>query len=99
MRIFKSPCPTISIPEVDVYSFLFKSPDFESKAHHKAVIGLADGITYTYGEMKSRVDKFAAGLHQRGFAEGDVLGVYAQNSVDYPTVLYGVLKVGVCLLQ
>ncbi|TPX45352.1 hypothetical protein SeLEV6574_g03910 [Synchytrium endobioticum] len=94
MPIFSSECPAILIPKVDVYSFLFDSPAFAAKAHHRAVVDLADASTYTYAEIKDRVHRLAAGLHRQGFEKGHVLAVYAQNALDYPTVLFAVLKVG-----
>ncbi|TPX30419.1 hypothetical protein SmJEL517_g06029 [Synchytrium microbalum] len=96
MTIFHSQHPKISIPEVDVYSFLFKSPDFAKKASQKALIYDSPNghISYTYGIMKERIDKFAAGLTKLGFKRGDVMGVFCQNNVDYPTILFSVLKLG-----
>lgn len=50
--------------------------------------------TMTYRELKTAVDGFAAGLHQRGIQKGDVVGLMLPNSPQYIIAYYACHRLG-----
>lgn len=80
--VFHSSLPTVDIPATGVVELIFENrnniPDNKPillDAHSDRVI--------TFGQFKQRVLQFAAGLREQcGFQSGDVLAIFAPNSVS-----------------
>ncbi|CAG8699253.1 16673_t:CDS:2, partial [Acaulospora morrowiae] len=87
--IFKSKLPNIEIPSTGVYQYITSNPN--NVPENKVLF--IDGTTdekITFGEFKSKIKRFAAGLHDKvGFKRGDVLAIVSPNQVDYPVVIFG----------
>ena len=97
--IYKSPYPMPDVPiHQSISQFLLESdPD---DAHPDTVI-LAnfDNPSYqlTYGEIRENAGRDAAILkEQHGLDEGDVVCIYAQNSVNWASLAHAVLWAGGC---
>ena len=52
------------------------------------------GTSYSYGQLKSMAERFAAGLASLGLAEGDVIVMYVPNCVQFTVVWLGIQRLG-----
>ncbi|KAK5203001.1 hypothetical protein LTR96_011110 [Exophiala xenobiotica] len=95
MVIFKSPFPPLALPEQDIFSFVFGSKTRPVPADH---VMFQDGDTekmYTYSGVQQRSRAFGAGLkNELDWQKGDILALFAANSIDVPAVMLGTLLVG-----
>jgi acyl-CoA synthetase (AMP-forming)/AMP-acid ligase II len=48
----------------------------------------------TYGELGYTVERVAAGLNERGVRKGDVVSMFAPNSIEYAIAFYSVTSLG-----
>ncbi|XP_019190672.1 PREDICTED: 4-coumarate--CoA ligase-like 6 [Ipomoea nil] len=91
--IYKSTHPSVHLPSdpfLDIVSFIFSHK-------HGGVSALVDSqsaVSISYPELRSLVKSTAAGLHQMGVSQGDVVMILLPNSIYFPVVLLGVLSVG-----
>jgi acyl-CoA synthetase (AMP-forming)/AMP-acid ligase II len=93
MMIYRSPDPDVAIPDdVDVTSFVLERA--EELGDKPALIDGPSGRTVTYGQLARGVRALAAGLAERGFAKGDVLGVYSPNVPEYAIAFHGACVAG-----
>jgi len=51
-------------------------------------------LTAPAQELRHHVDALASGLHERGFCQGDVLGVFSPNHVEYAIALLAAVRLG-----
>ncbi|MGH7634823.1 MAG: AMP-binding protein, partial [Gemmatimonadaceae bacterium] len=61
---------------------------------HKPALITAEGTTYTYEQFWASVRGMARALQDIGLRKGDMLALYAPNSVEYAVVLHGALLAG-----
>lgn len=59
-----------------------------------ALLDVATGTTYTYGELNARANRTANWLRGLGVGKGDRVSILAQNSVHTIDLLYGLGKIG-----
>jgi acyl-CoA synthetase (AMP-forming)/AMP-acid ligase II len=59
------------------------------RADAVALVDGSSGASVSFGELRARVLRTAGGLRARGFTNGDVLGIYSPNSLDYPVAFHG----------
>ena len=59
-----------------------------------ALVDAASGRSTTYGELDRLVGRCAAGLAAQGFKPGDVLVIFAPNSIDWPIAALGAMAAG-----
>ncbi|KAE8150675.1 hypothetical protein BDV25DRAFT_129361 [Aspergillus avenaceus] len=96
-----SPFPSVDIPDVDLWRFLFES----DRPYPDDQVLLTDPDTsrcHTYTQVRQRALAFGHWLRQKwDWRKGDVLAVFAPNSIDYPVVTWGTLAMGgvVCPLN
>ena len=91
--IFRSRHPDIDIPEnLSLPDFIFQ--DIDSFVDKPALVDGPSGRGLTYGELYRDICRFARGLHQQGFASGDVFAIYCPNLPEYAVVFYGVAMLG-----
>lgn len=91
--IYSSKYPPINLPSdpfLDVVSFIF------SHKHNglHALVDSASGLTLPYAKLLPLVKSMAAGLHQLGVKQGDVILILLPNSVCFPLIFLGALSVG-----
>ena len=90
--IFSSPYPDVVIPETSVTAYVLRNA--EEFATKTALIDGPTGATTSYGELAGAIRRTAGGLAARGFAKGDVLGIYSPNTVLYPIAFHGAAYAG-----
>jgi long-chain acyl-CoA synthetase len=64
---------------------------------HSAI--LYYGKTYTYAQLATLADRFAAGLQHLGVRKGDRVAIALPNIPQYPVAFYGTLKAGAVVVQ
>src|SRR5258708_13938769 len=70
--------------------------------HHGARTALVvshQQIVWTYAELASRVEAFAAGLFRLGLVRGDRIGIWAPNCVEWTVTQYAAAKLGLILVN
>jgi len=65
----------------------------------EAVVSVAQGIRWTYDELKQKSDAFAAGLIELGLECGDRLGIWAPNRAEWVVVQFATAKAGLILVN
>ena len=93
--IFRSQLPDLAIPDVSLPAFVLgRAERFGDKP---ALIEGPSGRVVSYRQLAAGIRACAAGLAARGFAKGDVLGIYSANVPEYAMAFYGAgLLGGVC---
>src|SRR5262252_4798760 len=71
----------------------------ERFADRDALIVRHQQIRWTYGELKERVDAFAAGLLALGLRRGDRIGVWSPNNAEWVITQFATAKVGLILVN
>ena len=90
--IFENSIPEATVPNKDLTSVVLARVD--EFADKPALIDGLSGRTLTFAELRTQINHFAAGLHQRGFKKGDVCAVFCPNCPEYATIFLGVAAVG-----
>ncbi|KAL4807169.1 hypothetical protein BDV18DRAFT_113735 [Aspergillus unguis] len=87
--------PSIDIPNVDLWSFLFERKD-KQFPDDKVIYTDADTRrSYTYSDLKAAAVAFGQGLKSiYDWRKGDVLALYTPNSIDTPAVMFGAIWAG-----
>ncbi|PSR92110.1 hypothetical protein BD289DRAFT_364997 [Coniella lustricola] len=92
----KSLYPPVSIPETDIFSFLFARSS-KPFADTKEIFtdGEQPSRSYTYAQLRTAACDFGRGLKTHWhWQRGDVLAFYTPNDIDTPAVTCGVLWAG-----
>ena len=63
----------------------------------EALLDVATGITWTYGELNARANRLANWLGGLGVTKGDRVSILAQNSIHTVDLLYGLSRLGAIL--
>jgi fatty-acyl-CoA synthase len=71
----------------------------ERFAGRDALIARHQQIRWTYGELKERVDAFAAGLLALGLKRGDRIGVWSPNNAEWVVTQFATAKAGLILVN
>jgi acyl-CoA synthetase (AMP-forming)/AMP-acid ligase II len=88
----QSPYGDVEIPDVDLSSFVLRGA--ADRPDKPALIDGPTGRTITYGELAAGAKRVAAGLHERGFAKGDVFAIFSPNVPEYALAFHGVASMG-----
>lgn len=90
--VFKSPHPEVEIAEVPLHEFVLqRAADLGDKP---ALIDGPSGRAITYQQLAGGVEAVAAGLHERGFGKGDVLGIFSPNIPEYAVAYLAAIRLG-----
>ncbi len=90
--IFTSTKSDVEIPNTDLTSVVLHRVD--EKGDQPALIDGTSGREISYTQLRTQIDHFATGLHQRGFGKGDVMAVFCPNCPEYAVIFLGVAKIG-----
>jgi fatty-acyl-CoA synthase len=71
----------------------------ERLARHDALIVRHQQVRWTYGELKERVDAFAAGLLALGLKRGNRIGVWSPNNAEWVVTQFATAKAGLILVN
>ncbi|KAL5709999.1 4-coumarate--CoA ligase [Ranunculus cassubicifolius] len=93
--IYRSLRPPLVLPRdpnISMISFLFRNLN----THHDkiAVIDADSNETLTFAHLKSTVAKVSHGLLQLGIKKGDVVLIFAPNSIEFPICFFGIIAIG-----
>ncbi|HLZ26311.1 MAG TPA: 4-coumarate--CoA ligase family protein [Chloroflexota bacterium] len=91
-RIIRCQYPDVEIPEVPITDFVFARA--AGRGDKPAIVDGASGRTLTYADLMDAIRRTAAGLAARGFAKGDVLGIYSPNVPDYAVAFHAAASLG-----
>jgi len=87
-----SPYPDANIPEASLPSIVLERA--AALGDKRALVDGATGRGLSYAELAEGVRRVARGLADRGFAPGDVVGVYSPNLPEYALAFLGVTSLG-----
>ena len=90
--IFRSPYPELPIPETPMTSFALRHA--ARLAAQPALIDGPTGRALTYGQLAGDVRRAAAWLAARGYHKGDVLAIFAPNSLEYAVAFHAIAAIG-----
>jgi acyl-CoA synthetase (AMP-forming)/AMP-acid ligase II len=90
--IIKSPFPDITIPEVSLTTLVLQNA--EQYGDKLALIDGPTGRSITYSQLAELVKRVAINLSERGFKQGDVLGILSPNLPEYALMFHGVAMLG-----
>ncbi|WP_433009505.1 AMP-binding protein [Kribbella sp. CA-294648] len=65
----------------------------------EALVEVASGRRWTYGEFGAAVDEFARGLMARGIEKGDRVGIWAPNCAEWTITQYATAAIGAILVN
>ncbi len=88
---YRSPYPDITVPNVSLTDQVFGHPAAAD------AIAMADGLTgrtITYGALRDRIRRTAAGFAARGIRKGDVISIWAPNVPDWPVAFFAAIRIG-----
>ncbi len=71
----------------------------ERFADRDALIVRQQNIRWSYGELKAKVDAFAAGLLALGLAPGDRIGIWSPNNAEWAITQFATAKAGLILVN
>ncbi len=66
---------------------------------HEAIVVPFQDVRLTYGEFDERVDEVARGLLALGLDQGDRVGIWSPNCLEWALVQYATAKIGVILVN
>ncbi|NCC34884.1 MAG: AMP-binding protein, partial [Chloroflexia bacterium] len=66
---------------------------------NEALVCCAQGLRYTYAELKTEVDRCARGLMALGLVKGDRVGIWAPNRAEWAITQFATAKVGLILVN
>lgn len=90
--IFRAPEAPVVIPDVALTPFLLERA--AARGDKPAFVDGPSGRTLTYAGWATAVRKAAAGLHERGFRQGDVFAIYSPNLPEYAVAFHAVSLLG-----
>ena len=71
----------------------------ERFADRDALIVRQQNIRWSYGELKAKVDAFAAGLLALGLSPGDRVGIWSPNNAEWVITQFATAKAGLILVN
>lgn len=85
----------LNYPEISLYDFFM-----ERTAGHDDLVALVFfGNEITFGETRSRIDRFAAALYSLGIRKGDRVALMLPNCPHYVYSYYACMKLGAVVVQ
>ncbi|PDV96775.1 AMP-binding protein [Candidatus Chloroploca asiatica] len=66
---------------------------------NEALVCCAQGLRYTYAELKTEVDRCARGLMALGLVKGDRVGIWAPNRAEWAITQFATAKAGLILVN
>ncbi|KAL9243921.1 hypothetical protein vseg_017755 [Gypsophila vaccaria] len=79
-------------PNLNMVSFLFENTS--SFSHKPALIDSKSGQILNFSNLKSMVANVSHGLINMGIEKGDVVMIFAPNSIHYPVTFCGIVAAG-----
>src|SRR3954451_4870819 len=70
----------------------------ETHAGHEALVSCHQGIRWTYGELRERVDTLARALIGLGVRKGNRVGIWSPNHAEWVVTQVAIAKIGAILV-
>ena len=70
----------------------------EAHGDRDALVSVAQGIRWSYADLRSEADRLAAGLRALGLNRGDRLAIWSPNRAEWTAIQYAAAKAGVILV-
>ncbi|KAL8720833.1 MAG: hypothetical protein Q9225_002350 [Loekoesia sp. 1 TL-2023] len=91
----QSTYPTIDIPNTDIWGLLFESNDRPFPDDKVIYLDPETSRSYTFAQVRYTAAELGKGLKSVwNWRKGDVLGLFAHNTIDTPAVIWGCLWAG-----
>jgi len=90
--IYHSPYPDLEIPQLPLTQVAMRHA--ERLAEKPALIDATTGRTMTYGELERSIERAAAGFHECGVRQHNVVAILAQNSIEYVISFHAIVSLG-----
>ncbi|KAK0255502.1 hypothetical protein B0A54_10270 [Friedmanniomyces endolithicus] len=91
----ESAYPPITVPPVDVYTFLFDRSDREFPDDHAIFVDVTAQKQHSILDVRDAAERFGHGIQQQwDWQKGDVLALFTPNSTDVAPVTFGTLWAG-----
>src|SRR5688572_5774264 len=90
--IFKSPHPSVTIPEISLTDYVLRHAD--ELGEKPALIDGPSGRTFSYGQLRGYVNRLAAGFAAHGVTKGEVFAIYSSNIPEYALAFHAVASLG-----
>jgi acyl-CoA synthetase (AMP-forming)/AMP-acid ligase II len=90
--IFRAPFSEVTIPEVAITPFVLQKA--KRLGDKPALIDGLSGRVVTYSKLAESIERVAAGLHARGFKQGDVFGILSPNVPEFAIAFHAVASLG-----
>jgi len=88
----RSPSPTVEIPRCSWPVYLEAA--IEPHLERTALVDPVGGRTLTYRQLRDEIRAHAAGLRSRGYRKGEVIAIYAGNSIEFVVAFQAALRIG-----
>jgi len=95
MMIYRSLQADVRIPSQSLTEFVLESG--RARASDPALVDGLTGRAVTYGELREKVRRVAAGLAALGIRKGDVVALCSPNSPEFAIVFHAVARLGAIL--
>ena len=82
--------PTTNFPKQSLYQILQTAASQYRDRPATAFFG----AQLTFGEIKEKADRLAAGLHSLGITKGDRVGIMLPNCPQYPITFFALMRIG-----
>lgn len=90
--IFQSDQPDVLLPDADLTTAVLSRVG--ELGDRTALVDGPSGRSLSYNELADHINRFATGLHRRGFKKGDVFAIFCPNVPEYAVVFLGVAAAG-----
>ncbi|KAJ2886049.1 hypothetical protein H4R27_000960 [Coemansia aciculifera] len=93
--VFVSKLPGITVPDINLVEYVLSECENRSGADHTLFVDSSTDESLTVAQVKSQTFRFAAGLRSRyNIQAGDVVAIFARNSISFPIAAYGIVASG-----
>ena len=90
--IIRSPSPPVTIPDLSWPAYL--EAHLEHHLDRTALVEPLGGRRMSYRSLRDEVCSIDAALRTRGYRKGDVIAIYAGNSIEFVLVFQAILRMG-----
>ena len=90
--IFKSPHPSVTIPEISLTDYVLRHAD--ELGEKPALIDGPSGRTLSHDQLRGYIKRLAAGFAAHGVTKGEVFAIYSSNIPEYALAFHAVASLG-----
>ena len=87
----------VPLTELSIGAFLDQVA--ASHGHREAVVSFAQGIRWSYSQLKQQADHVAAGLLSLGLLPGERIGIWSPNRAEWTAIQFASAKAGLILVN